>query len=109
MATKRFNAPIEPMDFANMRENGVRSLSVQCHQCRHERRPSAGRSDRVIVRAEDGVHEVRDHSAPMSGRIGGNGSIERDRPDCRAGDGVEAVRRFQRVLATACSCEIITS
>ena len=32
----RFNDPIEPMDLANMRENGVRSLAVQCHQCRHE-------------------------------------------------------------------------
>jgi hypothetical protein len=28
--------PIEPMDLANMRENGVRSLAVQCHQCRHQ-------------------------------------------------------------------------
>jgi hypothetical protein len=35
MARSRFNDPIEPMDLANMRENGVRSLSVQCHQCRH--------------------------------------------------------------------------
>jgi hypothetical protein len=36
MATKRFNDPIEPMDLANMRQNGVRSLAIQCHQCRHE-------------------------------------------------------------------------
>jgi hypothetical protein len=36
MARSRFNDPIEPMTLANMRENGVRSLSVQCHQCRHE-------------------------------------------------------------------------
>jgi hypothetical protein len=28
--------PIEPMTLSNMRENGVRSLAVQCHQCRHE-------------------------------------------------------------------------
>jgi hypothetical protein len=34
MAT-RFNDPIEPMTLANMRENGVRSLDVQCNQCRH--------------------------------------------------------------------------
>jgi hypothetical protein len=34
MARSRFNDPIEPMDLANMRENGVRSLAVQCHQCR---------------------------------------------------------------------------
>ncbi len=36
MATKRFNDPIEPMDLANMRENGVRLLDIMCHQCRHE-------------------------------------------------------------------------
>jgi hypothetical protein len=27
---------IEPMDLANMRQNGVRSLDVQCFGCRHE-------------------------------------------------------------------------
>ena len=32
----RLNYPIEPMDPANMRQNGVRSLAVQCPQCRHE-------------------------------------------------------------------------
>jgi hypothetical protein len=32
----RFNDPIEPMDLANMRENGVRSLAVRCWQCHHE-------------------------------------------------------------------------
>jgi hypothetical protein len=36
MAKLRFNDPIEPMDLANMRQNGVRSLAVQCHQCLHE-------------------------------------------------------------------------
>jgi hypothetical protein len=36
MATKRFNEPIEAMTLANMRENGVRSLSVTCWQCHHE-------------------------------------------------------------------------
>jgi hypothetical protein len=34
MATNRFNDPIEPMTLQNMRDNGVRSLSVQCHRCR---------------------------------------------------------------------------
>jgi hypothetical protein len=34
MARFRTNDPIEPMDLANMRENGVRSLWVQCNQCR---------------------------------------------------------------------------
>jgi hypothetical protein len=27
---------IEPMDLANMRHNGVRSLAVACFGCRHE-------------------------------------------------------------------------
>ena len=26
----------EPMDLANMRQNGVRSIEVVCHGCRHE-------------------------------------------------------------------------
>jgi hypothetical protein len=36
MAPRRFDEPIEPMTLGNMRANGVRSLAVQCHQCRHE-------------------------------------------------------------------------
>jgi hypothetical protein len=36
MTTKRLDYPIEPMTLANMRENGVRSLSVTCWQCHHE-------------------------------------------------------------------------
>src|SRR5271170_5848104 len=36
MANPRSNDPIEPMDLANMRQNGVRSLAVQCNQCLHE-------------------------------------------------------------------------
>jgi hypothetical protein len=35
MATRRLTDPIEPMDLPNMRANGVRSLDVQCHNCRH--------------------------------------------------------------------------
>jgi hypothetical protein len=31
----RSHEPIEPMDLENMRQNGVRSLDVQCNQCRH--------------------------------------------------------------------------
>jgi hypothetical protein len=33
MSAARFNDPIEPMDLANVRQNGVRSLAVQCNQC----------------------------------------------------------------------------
>jgi hypothetical protein len=36
MTNRRVDYPIEPMDLANMRLNGVRSLAIQCHQCRHE-------------------------------------------------------------------------
>jgi hypothetical protein len=31
-----FKYETEPMDLANMRQNGVRSLAVTCHGCRHE-------------------------------------------------------------------------
>jgi hypothetical protein len=37
MARSRFSDPIEPMDLENMRQNGVRSLWIQCNQCRHTR------------------------------------------------------------------------
>jgi hypothetical protein len=37
MAVKRLDYPIEPMDLANMRENGVRSLAVSCWQCHNEK------------------------------------------------------------------------
>jgi ribosomal protein S27AE len=30
------NYAIEPMELANMRQNGVRSFAVQCPKCRHE-------------------------------------------------------------------------
>jgi hypothetical protein len=36
MARPSSNDPIEPMDLANMRENGVRSLAVRCWQRYHE-------------------------------------------------------------------------
>jgi hypothetical protein len=36
MARSRFNDPIEPMDLANMRRLGVRSLAIYCRQCHHE-------------------------------------------------------------------------
>jgi hypothetical protein len=37
VATRRFNDPIEPMDLANMRANGVRSLLIWCRNCHHEK------------------------------------------------------------------------
>jgi hypothetical protein len=32
---ERFKYKFEPMDLANMRQNGVRSLDAQCYGCRH--------------------------------------------------------------------------
>jgi hypothetical protein len=32
----RVDYPIESMDLANIRENGVRSLDIQCHRCLHK-------------------------------------------------------------------------
>jgi hypothetical protein len=37
MTSSRFNEPIKPMDLANMRENGVRSLLIWCRNCHHEK------------------------------------------------------------------------
>jgi hypothetical protein len=37
VARSRFNGPIEPMDLANMRANGVRSLLIFCRNCHHEK------------------------------------------------------------------------
>jgi hypothetical protein len=36
VVTDRFKYEIEPMDLANMRQNGVRSLDVMCRGCRNE-------------------------------------------------------------------------
>jgi hypothetical protein len=64
MARSRFNDPIEPMTLGNMRENGVRSLDIMYHQCRHETIMNVdhmpGRPDGAVVRAAHGVHEMRD-------------------------------------------------
>jgi hypothetical protein len=38
-----FNDPIEPMDLANMRAHGVRSLDVSCWNCHHRAIMSADR------------------------------------------------------------------
>jgi hypothetical protein len=54
MARAGFNNPIEPMDLANMRANGVRSLDIQCNQCRH----------RVIVNVD---HLLGDLTVPSFG------------------------------------------
>ena len=62
MARSRFNDPIEPMDLENMRQNGVRSLWIQCNQCRHimvmNVEPSPRRSHRALIRAAYGLHEL---------------------------------------------------
>ena len=73
-ARSRFNEPIEPMALSNMRENGVRSLAVQCHQCRHE----------VIMNVDHLPVDLwcarnARLSAPTCGRTGGRGNGMRGR------------------------------
>jgi hypothetical protein len=63
MARSRFNDPIEPTDLANGRQNGVRSLDVQCHNCRH----------RLIVNVDHLPGDLTRASAwcaPSAGTIG---------------------------------------
>jgi hypothetical protein len=43
MARSCTDAPIEPTDLADMRENGMRSLAVSCWNCHHEAVLSAER------------------------------------------------------------------
>jgi hypothetical protein len=53
------------MDLANMRQNGVRSLDVQCWQCRHETIINADHwPGNLTVKSFEpahGVHEMRNH------------------------------------------------
>jgi hypothetical protein len=57
--TDRFKYEIETMDLANMRQNGVRSLDVMCHGCRHEVILNVDQYPGDRVRPAYGVHEVR--------------------------------------------------
>ena len=55
IVAERFNK-FEPMDLANMRQNGVRSIEVMCHSCRHaQRRPIPRRPPGAGVRAAHGL------------------------------------------------------
>jgi hypothetical protein len=47
MTASRFNEPIEPMTLANMRENSVRSLAIDCRQ-RHGWVSRLGSPDRSL-------------------------------------------------------------
>jgi hypothetical protein len=71
MARSRLNDPIEPMDLANMRANGVRSLDVQCDNCRH--RVIVNR----IVEAGAGHHDHPIASRPASVILSQVTTIER--------------------------------
>jgi DNA-directed RNA polymerase subunit RPC12/RpoP len=45
----RVDYPIEPTDIANTRENGMRSLDIQCHRCPHK----------VLLEARGGLRRPR--------------------------------------------------
>ena len=78
MARSRFNDPIEPMDLENMRQNGVRSLWIQCNQCRH-----------TMVMNVD--HLPGDLTVPSFGPCGTIGVDARPNWKERAGTGCVAV------------------
>jgi hypothetical protein len=63
MAPPRSNDPIVWMDLATMRANGVRSLDIQCNQCRHE--VILERGQPAICRCR---RSGRRWSAPSAGR-----------------------------------------
>jgi hypothetical protein len=69
------NDSIEPMTLGNMRENGVRSLAVHCHQRRHE---VIINSDQwpgdLTVKWFERVHEMRDHRQAITGPAHAAGS-----------------------------------
>jgi hypothetical protein len=91
---KRPNDPIEPMTLENMRANGVRSLDVQCNECRH----------RVIVNIDHLPGDLTvplfgwsarsaGRSAPTCGQIGRNGS---NSPACEAASPPVSGRAWER-------------
>jgi hypothetical protein len=97
--------PIDPMDLAKMRANGVRSLAIQCHQCLHEvgaeRRSPSQRPDRVIVRPEDGSHQVRDDRHRRSAELARETTATSELSSC--GTQVPRGRRLalgQQVMST---------
>jgi hypothetical protein len=74
--TDRFKYEIEPMDLANMRQNGVRSLDVMCHGCRHEVVINVDQYPGDLLVREFGPRMVCTKCgmvAPTSGRTGKSG------------------------------------
>jgi hypothetical protein len=78
--------PIAPMDLANMRHNGVRSLAVQCRGCLHEVITSVdhlpGDCHSALVGAKNGVHEMRDHRRRRAAELVGESEAMK-RPSTR--------------------------
>jgi hypothetical protein len=78
MVQPRFNDPIEPMTLENMRENGVRSLDVQCNQCRHRVILNVDHLPGDLTVTSFGSRMVCTKcgtAAPMCGRTRRNGAI----------------------------------
>jgi len=79
MAATRFHDPIEPMDLANMRANGVRSLDIQCYQCLHQVILNVdhlpGDIHGAVIRAPHSVHQVRDDRRRCAAELAGEAAI----------------------------------
>jgi hypothetical protein len=74
--TDRFKYDVEPMDLANMRQNGARSLAFMCHGCRHEvvtTSTSTPETSSCASSARGWSAPSAAWSAPTSGRTGKSG------------------------------------
>ena len=75
MPPRRIEHPIEPMDLANMRENGVRSLQIMCLRCRHQTILNVDHLPGDLTVPLFGprmmVHEMRDHRRRCAAELAG--------------------------------------
>ena len=72
----RSAAPTVPMTLGNMREQGVRSLSVSCWQCHHAGVLSVdpfGCRLRAVLRRAHGMHAVRNRRHRCTAELAGAG------------------------------------
>jgi hypothetical protein len=80
MPPNRYRGP--PMTLANMRENGVRSLSVTCKLCHHEAVMNVDAFDDAVPVPADGLYRLRDYRRIRPAELAG--AVRAREPDRRA-------------------------